>query len=84
MNRPKQLINLNGDIMKSFIIALNDAVLYAILAPIVLFGLLMFSQSPLAGVLFLVGGTVVWCIVCGFWFVLSAIHEELRKLNNRV
>ncbi|BBP77985.1 hypothetical protein HX881_27210 [Pseudomonas gingeri] len=41
----------------------------------------MFSSSFLAGLGGLIGGTLVWCIISGFWFVQSATYEELRKLN---
>ncbi|MGY2237325.1 hypothetical protein ACW9ID_20110 [Pseudomonas gingeri] len=31
----------------------------------------MFSSSFLAGLGGLIGGTLVWCIISGFWFVQS-------------
>lgn len=68
--------------MKDFVIGVNNIVLYIALAFLWLTGLVvMFSQSFLAGFGMLVGGTLIWCIVSGFWFVQSATYEELRKLN---
>lgn len=68
--------------MKDLVIGINNIVLYIALAFLWLSGLVvMFSQSFLAGLGTLIGGTLVWCIVSGFWFVQSATYEELRKLN---
>ncbi|PQZ93295.1 MULTISPECIES: hypothetical protein [Pseudomonas] len=68
--------------MKDFVISVNNTVLYIALAFVWLIGLVsMFSTSFLAGLGILVGGTLTWCIISGFWFVQSATYEELRKLN---
>lgn len=68
--------------MKDFVIGVNNTVLYIALAFLWLTGLVvMFSQSFLAGLGALIGGTLIWCIISGFWFVQSATYDELRKLN---
>ncbi|AKS09960.1 hypothetical protein [Pseudomonas trivialis] len=68
--------------MKDFVISVNNSVLYIALGFVWLMGLVtMFSASFLSGLAILVGGTLTWCIISGFWFVQSATYEELRKLN---
>lgn len=68
--------------MKDFVIRVNNIVLYFALAFLWISGLIvMFSASFLAGLGTLIGGTLIWCIISGFWFVQSATYEELRKLN---
>ncbi|MCP3750448.1 MULTISPECIES: hypothetical protein [Pseudomonas] len=68
--------------MKDFVISVNNIVLYVSLGVLWLLGLgTMFMHSFWSGLGALVGGTLLWCIVSGFWFVQSATYEELRKLN---
>ncbi|HDS1736091.1 hypothetical protein [Pseudomonas sp. BP8] len=68
--------------MKDFVISVNNIVLYLSLAMIWLAALVvMFISGLLPGLGILVGGSLMWCIVSGFWFVHSATYEELRKLN---
>ena len=56
--------------MKDFVISVNNSVLYIALAFVWLIGLVtMFSASFLSGLAVLVGGTLTWCIISGFWFV---------------
>lgn len=70
--------------MKDFVIGVNNIVLYIALAFIWTISLvIMLSSSILVGLGALVGGTLVWCIISGFWFVQSATYEELRKLNSK-
>lgn len=68
--------------MKDFVISVNNIVLYVSLAVIWLVALItLFTVGFLQGLGIFVGGSLVWCIVSGFWFVQSATYEELRKLN---
>ncbi|WP_347900683.1 hypothetical protein [Pseudomonas purpurea] len=67
--------------MKDFVISVNNIVLYLALGFLWISGLFMMSQSFLVGLGTVIGGSLVWCIVSGFWFVQSATYEELRKLN---
>lgn len=68
--------------MKDFVISVNNIVLYVSLAVIWLLALIaLFSVGFLQGLGIFVVGSLVWCIVSGFWFVQSATYEELRKLN---
>ncbi|WP_017904489.1 hypothetical protein [Pseudomonas asplenii] len=70
--------------MKDFVIGVNNIVLYIALGFIWLLSLItMFGSSFLAGLGGLIGGTLLWCIISGFWFVQSATYEELRKLNTK-
>jgi polyferredoxin len=68
--------------VKDFVISVNNLVLYVSLAVIWIFSFVAIFTSgffPALGIF--VVGTLVWCIVSGFWFVQSATYEELRKLN---
>ena len=68
--------------MKEFVIRVNNFVLYLLLGGIWIFSiitLIMAGYLPALGIL--VGGSLGWCIVSGFWFVQSATYDELRKLN---
>ncbi|AIL60044.1 MULTISPECIES: hypothetical protein [Pseudomonas] len=68
--------------MKDFVISVNNIVLYVSLAVIWLFSFIaIFTSGFLPALGIFVVGTLVWCIVSGFWFVQSATYEELRKLN---
>lgn len=70
--------------MKTFVIAINDILLYLALLTLALFCLVIAGTSDWlkAGAIF-AGGLLIWCVVCGFWFVLSGIHDELRQLNRK-
>ena len=68
--------------MKDFVISVNNIVLYLSLAVIWLVALTaVFTSGFMPALGIFVIGTLVWCIVSGFWFVQSATYEELRKLN---
>ncbi|MDU9389814.1 hypothetical protein [Pseudomonas sp. zfem002] len=68
--------------MKDFVISVNNIVLYVSLVVIWLIALfVMFTNGFWSGLGTLVGGTLGWCIVSGFWFVQSATYQELHKLN---
>ncbi|MBA4287750.1 hypothetical protein [Pseudomonas sp. MF6776] len=68
--------------MKDFVISVNNIVLYVSLAVIWLMAVVgIFTAGFWQGLGIFVVGTLVWCIISGFWFVQSATYEELRKLN---
>lgn len=68
--------------MKDFVISVNNLVLYVSLAVIWLVAIVsLFTAGFLPALGIFVAGTLVWCIVSGFWFVQSATYEELRKLS---
>lgn len=71
--------------MKNLAIAVNSAILYLILAGIVIFGFIMMgvSENVWTAFAFWIVGIVSWCFVSGFWFVLVAILDELKKLNRK-
>lgn len=70
--------------MKTFVIAINDILLYLALLTLALFCLVVGGTSDWlkAGGIFCIG-LVIWCVLCGFWFVLSGIHEQLVELNRK-
>lgn len=68
--------------LKDIVISVNNAVMYILLAIIVITSIIgMFVQGFWSGVGAFILGTLVWCVISGFWFVQSATYEELRKLN---
>lgn len=68
--------------MKDFVISVNNIVLYVSLAVVWLVAIIaIFTSGFMPALGIFVGGTLVWCIISGFWFVQSATYEELRKLN---
>ena len=70
--------------MKNFVIATNDVLLYLALGVLVVFCLLAVSFAGwFKAIIFFGMGLLVWCVVCGFWFVLSGIHEQLVELNRK-
>lgn len=67
--------------MKDFVISVNNLVLYVSLAVIWLVAIVsLFTAGFLPALGIFVAGTLVWCIVSGFWFVQSATYEELRSV----
>lgn len=71
--------------MKNLAIAVNSAILYLILAGIVIFGFVMMgvSENVWTAFAFWIVGIVSWCVLSGFWFVQVAQLEELKKLNRK-
>jgi len=68
--------------MREFVIGVNNTILYVALASIWLASAAgFFLVGAWQGAVALLGGTLLWCVISGFWFVQSATYEELKKLN---
>lgn len=70
--------------MKSLIIKTNDVLAYLAFCAVGIIAFFVMLQGkvlPAIGVA--VGGWVVCCLVFGFWFALSEIAGNLRKLAER-
>lgn len=68
--------------MKDFVISINNIALYVALAIIWLLAFVtIFTGGFLPALMIFVVGSLGWCVISGFWFLQSAIYEELRKLN---
>ena len=70
--------------MKSAIIATVDALAYLAFGIVLLVGLVMMGQGNVgAAMAVLVGGWFGCCLVFGFWFAISEIAANLRKIADK-
>lgn len=70
--------------MKSLIIKTNDVLAYFAFGAVLVIAIAIMLQGKLAVALAVaLGGWVVCCLVFGFWFALSDIAGNLRKIAER-
>lgn len=69
--------------MKKLAIKINDIMVAIGLIVVVLFTVAAFTTLGAVGLLYGLGGLILWAIASGFWCVLSGIHAELMKLNTK-
>lgn len=70
--------------MKAMIIRTNDVLAYIAFIAVGIIALVMAVMGkPLEALLFGLVGWVVCCLVFGFWFALSDIASNLRKIAER-
>ena len=70
--------------IKSAIIKTNDVLAYIAFVAVAIIALAMAVMGkPLEAMLFSLVGWIVCCLVFGFWFALSEIAGNLRKIAER-
>ena len=70
--------------IKSAIIKTNDVLAYFAFGAVMLVAVVMMFQGQVgAAIAVAVGGWIVCCLVFGFWFALSEIAGNLRKIADK-
>lgn len=69
--------------MKRLAIGTNDILVAVGLIIVLAFALFATVATGWPGLIYGLIGFVCWAIGSGFWCVLSGIHDELKKSNNK-
>lgn len=69
--------------MKRLAIKTNDVLVALGLIVVVIVTILVTLGAGPVGLLYGLAAFVFWAIGSGFWCVLSGIHDELKKFNNK-
>lgn len=67
--------------MKQLVVNVCDLIMYVPLAFLIVVVCGMFQKDPNAAIWLALAGFVAWCILTGFWFILSSILDELRAIR---